>query len=434
MLKILKALGVAVAFLSASVLSGFITQTYILSPGGNFGAAIPGVVANFETSLQASITSSATSLTLVKGTDTAGISLSGYMCFTIDEGSSNEEHVCGTTVGTAVTGLLRGIDPRDGDLEVTALKKAHTRGASVKATDYPILGVLARILNNRETLPNGLTIASGSMLFTGTGPSLGQVKYAGTTTLVYGTYQIPTWEQIKDYADGLTFAGTANADLITKGIVEMATIAEINVGTRLGGTSAWLGINPSYLASSNYSTWLPSSDQKNALFGQRASPSASNKFLTVNSLLVSNGWLTGNASASGDLLVRSASGFVRLASAGANSNTFALMASDSAAANMAWQPIVVRWVYLGSVASASGHTIPTGATAAIVNVAGSSGAGISAEVTIFASGKTSGSESHEETGNNCTFSASWNAGTNKINISVSGTGCTAGTSTVYFYK
>lgn len=126
-----------------------------------FAAAIPVSVATFQTSLQASITSSDTSMTLVNGTDKAGHSLSGYTCFNIDEGTSIEEFVCGTASGTSITSLIRGIDPVDGDLSVTALKKAHRRGASVKITNYPSLGILSRILNGNETLPNPITYGNG---------------------------------------------------------------------------------------------------------------------------------------------------------------------------------------------------------------------------------------------------------------------------------
>src|SRR3990167_6489687 len=127
----------------------------------NVGATIPIPVAVFQTSLQESISSSATSMTLVTGTDKSGDALSGYICFNLDEGTSLEEFVCGTAAGTAVTSMIRGLDPVDGDLEVTALKKAHRRGASVKVTNYPSLGILSRILNGLETIPAAITYATG---------------------------------------------------------------------------------------------------------------------------------------------------------------------------------------------------------------------------------------------------------------------------------
>src|SRR4051812_45523602 len=70
------------------------THFNTLLPERMIGATIPVVVSLFETSLQSSISTSDTSMTLVSGTDRAGVSLSGYSCFTIDEGSSSAEFVC----------------------------------------------------------------------------------------------------------------------------------------------------------------------------------------------------------------------------------------------------------------------------------------------------------------------------------------------------
>lgn len=140
---------VALVFLSLSVTMPVVAAT------------IPVSVATFQTSLQASITATATSMTLVSGTNAAGDALSGYTCFNIDEGTSIAEFVCGQASGTAITSMIRGIDPVDGDLEVTALKKAHRRGASVKITNYPALGILSRILNGNEQIPGAITYASG---------------------------------------------------------------------------------------------------------------------------------------------------------------------------------------------------------------------------------------------------------------------------------
>ena len=127
---------------ASAIIAGVIIFTGVLSTISVVnGATIPVALATFQTSLQSSISASDTSMTLVTGTDKAGNTLSGYICFTIDEGSSVEEFTCGTTSGTAVTSMIRGIDPVDGDLEVTALKKRHGRGASVKVTTYPVLGI-----------------------------------------------------------------------------------------------------------------------------------------------------------------------------------------------------------------------------------------------------------------------------------------------------
>lgn len=126
----------------------------------SLGTAIPKVIAVFTTSLQSAISSSDTSMMLVSGTDKAGNAISGYTCFNVDEGSVSEEFICGTSSSTSITSLLRGIDPVNGSLSVTALKKSHRRGATVKITNYPVEGILARILNGDDTAPNVLQYAS----------------------------------------------------------------------------------------------------------------------------------------------------------------------------------------------------------------------------------------------------------------------------------
>jgi len=395
---------------------------------GNLGATIPGVVAWMETSLQSKVTSTATSMTLVSGTDKRGTSLSGTMGFILDEGTTSEEAIICTAAGTALTSCTRGIDPQDGKTEVTALKYEHRRGASVKITNYPILGILKRIANGQESFPNTIYYPSAFSMTTASG-----------SAIVH-----------KSYVDSVVTGGAADANLTTKGLSELATIAQINAGTGMGDdTTARLFINPSYLASSNYATYLPSSDQKAALAGSSGTPSGSNLYITQDDVssssfgdvasgslfgdkvirsdgdsLPSGLWvdltrLTTTASAAGDLIVRGASAFGRLASAG--SDGYALMASNSAPFNMAWEPIV-KWQYISTVTSGSGATIPNGATAAIVTVSGGDGEirNAKCELTIFKTGKTSGECQDAEINgsNNGNISATW--GATKISTGVGG--------------
>ena len=63
------------------------------------GATIPVSVALFETSLATKITAAATSMTLISGVDKAGTSLSGYMCFTIDEVRPRQNLCAGRLLG-----------------------------------------------------------------------------------------------------------------------------------------------------------------------------------------------------------------------------------------------------------------------------------------------------------------------------------------------
>jgi len=193
------------------------------------GATIPVVPALFRTTLATKISSTATSMTLTTGTDKSGDALAGYICFAIDEGMSSEEFVCGTTAGTAVTSMIRGIDPVDGDTEVTSLKKAHRRGAIVKVTNYPQLGILSRILNGDETLPNIIT-------------------YAAANTFTAGSNQVPSVK----YVDDVSIAGAADGTTTTKGLFEMATTAEILTVVTTGSTGAYL-VAPNSLFDDDFS-------------------------------------------------------------------------------------------------------------------------------------------------------------------------------------
>ena len=131
------------------------------NPDLNIGSAIPVVPSLFETSLASAIGTADASMTLVSGTDRQGNALSGYFCFTLDGGTNNVEYVCGTVAGTAVTSMIRGIDPITGVTSVTALEYTHRRGASVKVTDYPTLTILARELNGNDYIPNLIYFNTG---------------------------------------------------------------------------------------------------------------------------------------------------------------------------------------------------------------------------------------------------------------------------------
>src|SRR4051794_31025531 len=70
---------------------------------------IPGGEALFETSLQSRISSTDTSMTLVANSLRGGGTISGYHCFTVDEGRTDQEFICGSVSSTAVTSLERGV-------------------------------------------------------------------------------------------------------------------------------------------------------------------------------------------------------------------------------------------------------------------------------------------------------------------------------------
>ncbi len=160
---------------------------------------IPKIAASFETTLANKISSSATSMTLVTGSDDAGTSLSGTFGFVIDEGTASEEFVIGSVSGTAVTSMTRGLDPQNPSTEVTALKHEHRRGATVKITDYPFLGRVKRLLAGEDTFP-------------------GVLQYAAGVAPV-------TDDDLADkgYVDGVAIAGGADASTTIKGISKLST-------------------------------------------------------------------------------------------------------------------------------------------------------------------------------------------------------------------
>jgi len=225
---------------NSDLLECLFSQGVEISNNQKLGATIPKVVASYESSLASKITSSATSLTLVSGVDDAGTSLSGYICFVIDEGTASREFVCGTASGTAISSMIRGIDMQDGNLEVTALKKSHRRGASIKISDYPILGVLARMLNGDETLPNIMSYAS-ALSFTAASNEIPSVKYVDDTVV----------------------SGAPVASFDGKGIIEMATQEQLGSGAAASSSdsNAFLVASSAfYNVTSSATTSIPVTD------------------------------------------------------------------------------------------------------------------------------------------------------------------------------
>lgn len=213
-------------FLLAGAL-GYAAETVTNPPTHTTGAVLPSATAVFETSLQSAVTSSATTMTLTANAVRGGGTISGYNCFTVDEGSAQAETMCGTVSGTTVSSLSRGISQSTGTTTVAALQFAHRRGANVKITDFPIIQIMKAQLNGEDTIPNLLSYTY-SPNFTG-----------------YASSAIAS----KGYVDGVAVAGASNADDTTKGIVETATAAEAAAGTSLGGTGARLAIPASICSS-----------------------------------------------------------------------------------------------------------------------------------------------------------------------------------------
>jgi hypothetical protein len=203
------------------------------SPTVVLGTALPQGLAVFETSLQSRISSSDTSMTLVSTSTASGEVLpSGYHCFTLDEGRTDFEYVCGTlTFAKTVTALERGLSLLTGTTTVSANQHVHRVGANVKITDFPLIQRMRAQLNGNDTIPNLMTYAN-TVLITGGSP---------TTTIA-----------TKYYVDNVSIAGASNADETTKGIIELATQIEQASSTALGSTGAALVLQAKNATSSPY--------------------------------------------------------------------------------------------------------------------------------------------------------------------------------------
>lgn len=187
---------------------------------------LPLTLASFETSLATGLSANATSsMTLVSATDDDGNTLSGWYGFTLDSGSTLQEYIIANCSGTACIDLIRGVSVADGQTSVSALQKAHRRGASVKITDHPNLVIMTQILNGNDGVPAKLYYDS-------------QPSFTTDEDII-----------TKKYADDLAYAGAPNASETDKGIVELSTGSEAAAGTSIGGTGA-RGVLPTSLASS----------------------------------------------------------------------------------------------------------------------------------------------------------------------------------------
>jgi hypothetical protein len=185
-----------------------------LSVGFAFAVNLPQGSAVFETSLQSRISASDTSMTLVSNALRGGETISGYNCFTIDEGRSDSEFVCGTVSGNTVADLERGLSFSTGTTTVPALKFAHRVGANVKITDFPLLQRVRHQLSGTDTIASIIRYTS-------------HPTFTQTTDLVD-----------KKYVDDTAFSGAAviDATASARGVVELATGAEASAGTAAGSS------------------------------------------------------------------------------------------------------------------------------------------------------------------------------------------------------
>jgi hypothetical protein len=130
-------------------------------------STIPIVVADFETSLAASVAEGATTATLTSATDSDGVALpTGNYSFTIDNNTDYKEYIICTLTGTALT-AVQNIS-RQGAV-TTGFANYHRQGATVEITDWASLSrmyaaLAAGVAYNVVALTDAATIATDASL------------------------------------------------------------------------------------------------------------------------------------------------------------------------------------------------------------------------------------------------------------------------------
>jgi len=204
-----------------------------------FGAiSIPSAPYLFQTTLSAAISSTGNSMVLVNGTLKDGTSLTGYQCFTVDTGTASAEYICGTASGTAITGLLRGINPLNPAATSTALAFAHRRGADVRISDFPILQVLKRLNDGTDSFPSRISLDST------------------IATSTFTTYNLVN----KQYVDGVALQGAPTATGSTPGLLQIATRTDLSNGTAQSGAYTLVPSNAYFAYTPQNATSVPVSN------------------------------------------------------------------------------------------------------------------------------------------------------------------------------
>lgn len=213
-------------------------------------SSLPWVLADFETSLTAKIGSSDTSFSLSSGTTGAGNSLNGWYGFTIDAGSASREYVIASCSGATCTSAVRGVSTDDGITPVTALKKEHRKGASVKITDHPALVRVLRILNGLDTVPDKLTYSS-SPIISGSGDIVNKAYVDSVMTGLVGNSSTSSAGTIK-----ISSAPASPASPVALNSEEVATTSAANKVPRADSNG---DLDPNYINQGSNYAWTGSS-------------------------------------------------------------------------------------------------------------------------------------------------------------------------------
>ncbi len=230
--------------------------------------------------LNSSISSTATTITLtsftepVSGTPYTMVLIGSDIAYgTISPRTTSSEFISFTGItqnadGTAtLTGVTRGLAKKSPFTGSSTFRLPHSGQSVFIISDPP------QLFNKYVTLENAETI-SGIKTFT-TASARPKLS-VDLDTLVN--------EEFVDFGQlsRTSFAGTVDATLTVKGIVEIATTAEIDAGTATGGTGASIVARPDQLALSIYNTRLPTAGEKAGLPGDNTdiAVGSGNKYVT----------------------------------------------------------------------------------------------------------------------------------------------------------
>lgn len=174
------------------------------------------IIADFRTTLATEIAVGGTSATLQSATDDDGVALpTGTYFFTIDGENSQKEHIVCTCTAGALTSI--STVSRQG-VQASGVLRKHRIGATVTITDF------AHIMYINDLLTGTTDLNASTPL-----------KYDGTATISNDNHLAT-----KAYVDSVAVSGAPNASTTVKGLVEIATAAELAAGTATGGTGAIL--------------------------------------------------------------------------------------------------------------------------------------------------------------------------------------------------
>jgi hypothetical protein len=155
--------------------------------------------------------------------------------------------------GTAtLTGVVRGLAKKSPFTTDSAYKLPHSGQSQFIISDAPQVFNKYVTLENTETITGKKTFPAGG---NANAPVSGTVYAAPTADLEYAS---------KKYVDDIAIAGAPDATTTVKGIVEIATQAEVDAGTATGGTGASIVPTPALIRSRLLSDYKADTGAANA--------------------------------------------------------------------------------------------------------------------------------------------------------------------------